>query len=71
MKIVLLILFFFMCTQVMYCQSMSTGSISSGIGIGSVIAVVTSWSRNKSVLWAIFHGILGWFYVIYYVITRS
>ena len=41
-----------------------------GIGIGSIIAIVASWSRNKSVLWAIFHAILGWFYVIYYVITR-
>jgi len=44
--------------------------IHSGIGLGSVIAVVLSWERNKSVLWAILHGIFGWFYVIYYVITR-
>lgn len=46
-------------------------AISNGIGIGSAIAVVASWSRNKSVLWAIIHGILGWFYVVYYVLTRS
>lgn len=42
----------------------------SGIGLGSVIAVVTSWDRNKSILWAIFHGICSWFYVIYFAITR-
>lgn len=42
----------------------------SGIGIGSIIAIVASWSRNKSVLWAIFHAFCGWLYVIYYVITR-
>ena len=41
----------------------------TGISLGSVIAVVTSWDRNKSLLWAIIHGILGWLYVIYYAIT--
>jgi len=39
-----------------------------GIGLGTIIAVVISWNRNKSVLWAIIHGILGWFYVIYALI---
>ncbi|MCU7616867.1 hypothetical protein NZ698_06635 [Chryseobacterium sp. PBS4-4] len=41
----------------------------TGISLGSVIAVVTSWDRNKSLLWAIIHGILGWLYVIYFAIT--
>jgi hypothetical protein len=40
-----------------------------GIGLGTIIAVVVSWSRNKSVLWAIIHGLLGWLYVIYAVIV--
>ncbi len=44
--------------------------VNSGIGVGSIIAIVASWSRNKSVLWAIFHAFCGWAYVIYYVITR-
>lgn len=39
-------------------------SSSAGIGIGTVIAVVLSWSTNHSLLWAILHGICGWFYVI-------
>lgn len=39
--------------------------VGPGIGLGTIIAVVVSWSRNKSILWAIIHGILGWFYVIY------
>jgi hypothetical protein len=42
-----------------------------GVGIGTVIAIVASWSRNKSAFWAIIHAILGWFYVIYFVLTRS
>ena len=39
--------------------------VAPGVGLGTIIAVVISWSRNKSVLWAIIHGILGWLYVIY------
>ncbi|MEP7278813.1 MAG: hypothetical protein ABI813_09240 [Bacteroidota bacterium] len=42
--------------------------IAPGVGLGTIIAVVLSWTRNKSVLWAIIHGILGWLYVIYALI---
>jgi hydroxyethylthiazole kinase-like sugar kinase family protein len=44
---------------------------ASGIGLGAVIAVVASWQRNKSLLWAILHGILSWIYVIYFALTRQ
>jgi hypothetical protein len=42
----------------------------SGIGLGSALAIVLSWHRNKSILLAILHGILSWFYVIYFAVTR-
>ena len=42
----------------------------AGIGLGSAIAVAVSWSINKSLIWAIIHGVLGWLYVIYFAITR-
>ena len=42
---------------------------STGISLGSAIAVTISWSMYKSVMWAIIHGIFGWLYVIYYVLT--
>ncbi len=45
--------------------------IEKGTTLGSVIAVVTSWDRNKSVLWAILHAFFSWFYVVYYIITRE
>ncbi len=45
--------------------------IGNGIGLGYVLAIVISWSNNKSILWAIIHGIFGWFYVIYYALTRN
>jgi hypothetical protein len=44
--------------------------VSSGVGFGSALAMVISYTAHKSVLWAIIHGILSWFYVIYYVLTR-
>jgi hypothetical protein len=39
--------------------------IRNGIGLGSVIAVVVSWTANQSIGWAIVHGFLGWFYIIW------
>jgi hypothetical protein len=43
----------------------------SGIGLGSAIAIVCSWQRNRSILWAILAGIFSWFYVIYFALTRN
>jgi hypothetical protein len=43
----------------------------TGIGLGSVIAVVCSWQRNRSILWAILAGILSWLYVIFFALTRQ
>jgi hypothetical protein len=42
----------------------------SGITFGSALAIAISWSQNGSILWAIIHGILSWFYVIYFALTR-
>lgn len=39
-----------------------------GIGMGTALAITISWSVNKSILWAIVHGLLSWLYVIYYAI---
>lgn len=43
-------------------------TISLGAGIGTALAVVISWDLYHSLLWAILHGIFGWFYVIYYAL---
>lgn len=39
-----------------------------GISFGSALAMILSWSISKSLLWAIFHGVLSWFYVAYFVV---
>ena len=59
----------------MLIAEIATGSTTivtqSGIGLGSAIAVVCSWDRNRSILWAILAGIFSWFYVIYFALTRQ
>jgi len=47
---------------------MSKLEISSGIGLGNLIAVIISYLKWKSIGWMILHGLLGWLYIIYYVI---
>ena len=44
---------------------------SGGISLGSAIAVVCSWQRNRSIIMAIIAGVLSWFYVIYFALTRT
>lgn len=43
----------------------------SSIGLGSILAIVMSWTSNKAIIWAIIHGLLGWFYVIYYILFKD
>ncbi len=50
----------------------------SGVGcgaaiysLGATLSVVISWEANHAVLWAILHGLLSWFYVIYAVVAHS
>jgi len=31
---------------------------------------VMSWTANKSVLWVLLHGLLGWIYVVWYLLTH-
>ena len=42
--------------------------VEKGIGAGSLLALVISWSLNHSVIWALVHGLFNWGYVIYYLI---
>jgi p-aminobenzoyl-glutamate transporter AbgT len=44
------------------------GNNVNSIGIGTIIAIILSWSINHSVLWCVLHGVCSWFYVIYYLI---
>jgi hypothetical protein len=50
-------------------HSQAAGFAKVGIGFGTALAISISWSINKSILWAIAHGVLSWLYVIYYAIN--
>ena len=45
--------------------------VKKGITFGSALAMVISYTTWRSVGWAIFHGLLGWVYVIYYAIKYA
>lgn len=45
----------------------NTGEVMGG---GATLAMIISWSVNKSILWAMLHGVCSWFYVIYYALVR-
>jgi hypothetical protein len=49
-------------------SSRSVRYTGGGITLGTLLAVLISWTVNKSVLWAIIHGFFSWFYVIYYLL---
>jgi hypothetical protein len=42
----------------------------AGIGFGTALAITISWSVNKSLFWAIVHGIFSWLYVIYFALLK-
>lgn len=43
-------------------------TVKTGITFGSALAMVISYFNWHSVGWAIFHGLLSWVYVIYFVL---
>ena len=49
-------------------RSVVQKTVWNGVSFGSVLAVFISYCNWHSVGWAIVHGLLSWFYVIYYVI---
>ena len=46
----------------------SNKHVASGIGYGCSLAIAISWSINKSIMWAMLHGLCSWLYVIYYAL---
>ena len=45
-----------------------TTTTSTGISLGMAMAAAISWSVHHSVLWAFLHGIIGWLYIIGYLL---
>ena len=50
-------------------QSQTASVAKIGIGFGTALAITISWSVNKSIIWAIIHGVLSWIYVVYYAFS--
>lgn len=54
---------------------MAAKDSGSGVGfitiIGCAVAAVLSWISNASLVWAVIHGVFGWFYVVYWLIVKN
>jgi hypothetical protein len=46
------------------------GAAYHGLTMGMALAMILSFARNGSILFAILHGILSWIYVVYYALSR-
>ena len=51
-------------------MSGGTSVVKVGVGFGTSLAITISWSANKSLLWAVIHGLLSWIYVVYYALVH-
>ena len=45
--------------------------IRQGLSFGAALAMAVSFTLNKSIFWAIIHGILGWLYVLYAALFKT
>lgn len=41
----------------------------TGVTFGTALAIAISYTANKSILWAIIHGLFSWLYVIYFALV--
>ena len=41
-----------------------------GIGFGSALAIAISYTNSHSIFWAIIDGLLGWIYVVFFLLFR-
>ena len=46
----------------------TVNQVKKGLSFGSALAMVISYVQWESIGWAIIHGLLNWFYVIYFII---
>ncbi|WP_202622685.1 hypothetical protein [Candidatus Enterococcus huntleyi] len=47
---------------------MKKDSIKTGISFGCALAMIISYVKWHSILWAIIHGIFSWAYVVYFMV---
>jgi hypothetical protein len=45
-------------------------AVSTGISMGTALAMILSYSVNHSIIWAVIHGFLSWVYVIYFALFK-
>lgn len=49
---------------------MEKHGLTYGISFGTAMAMIISYTHLHSLLWMAIHGILTWFYVIYFILMQ-
>jgi len=49
---------------------MQKHGITYGISFGTAMAMIISYTHLNSLLWMVIHGVLSWFYVIYFILLK-
>lgn len=49
----------------------TTENVKKGLSFGAALAMIISYVKWQSIGWAILHGLLNWFYMVYYVINMD
>ena len=39
--------------------------------MGAALAMILSYTENHSIIYAIIHGVLSWFYVLYFALANA
>lgn len=52
-------------------SSPANSAAKAGIGFGCALAIVLSWTTHQSLFWVLVHGVLGWLYVLYFLLTND
>jgi len=52
-------------------EQKTAGAIKTGIGFGTCLSMIISYTAYQSIGWAIIHGCFSWLYVFYYFIKYA
>ncbi len=54
--------------QIIFNKHNAQQTVNNSVILGTALAAVISYVKWQSIGWAIFHGMMNWVYVIYYII---
>ena len=60
-----------MCKKLDNTEEVRKVFIKWGAGIGTILSAIISYDLYHNVFWAVLHGMIGWFYIIYFLLVLN